>query len=241
MKNFRNILEEIKINENHAKELDAQGDALWKKAEISAAESIREKVEIRKSIIEEDENRAGELYKEAERIRGINRILEESAKASFAEYAAEIIREIMQKYAGKQRGEKTREKIREEAKKAGISFYFDGYHGDYYAHAQALTPEGFTDYNAPKVELFATDAEGKTAYFIDENNKISDFQAINITHHYKYTENPDEKRADIEAAYSKYLELYEAAKAAQDALNAIIPDTAKRFDAIGHLSPHHKF
>jgi len=55
-------------------------------------------------------------------------------------------------------------------------------------------------------------------------------------HYYKYTEDPAEKRAELAAAYKKYVEAYNAAKAAQDNLNALLPGTFKSFDAVGYLS-----
>ena len=244
MKDYKSILAEIKANTDEAARLDAEADALYKKQEIQTAAARHEYhaiKELRNSITEQDEQTAAELYTRAAELRSINKIFAENARASFAEYSKPIISGIMQKYNGKQYGEKTREKIRNEAHAAGIGFYFTGYGEQDTVVIYALTDAGYTDHAMKDIHIYATDGNGHRAAFISESNKISDISTIVYSHHYKYTEAPADRRAEIEEAYKKYCEAYEAAKAAQAALNALLPDTAKRYDAVGHLSPHQKF
>jgi len=238
MKNYKEITAEAIANATRAKELEERADALYKKTEIMFAATADERRELRKSITEEDENEATKLYEEAEALKKKNIILLENARASFAEEAKEIIKNIMQKYSGKQYGEKTKEKAWKEAHAAGISFYFDGYRGKDAVKVYTMNPEnGCRSWNGPEVTLYAVDADGKRSDFISNTNKIADFEKVFFSSHYEYTENPEEKRAEQLKAYEAYKEAYNAAKAAQDALNALLTGDQKRFDAIGHLSP----
>lgn len=241
MKQYKDILAEITANEKRAKAADEAADNLYKKAEIWKAGTPEARRELRKSITEQDESRAADLYTEAENLRSINKILQENARASFAAYVTPIITEIMKPYTGKQYGEKTREKIRKAANEHGFGFYFDGYRGKDTIKAYALTDAGYTDHGMRDISIYATDADGHRAYYISEGNTVQDFQTINHTSYYTYTENPQDKRGEIEKAYKKYVEAYEAAKAAQSALNALLPEGSKHFDAIGYLSSYQKF
>ena len=240
MKHYTEIMKDIRNNNNKIKELDAKADELLKKADRAAAESFTEKIAIKKSISEEAEAAAIAAYAEIENIKSINSILAENVKASFAAYVIPIIKEIMQKYAGKQYGTKTKEKIREEAKKHSIMFYFDGYREQYKVHVFCLTNEGYTDYNSPEIYINATDEAGHTTAFISESNKIQDINNIVFSNHYTYTEDPNEKRAELEAAYNEFKNLVEQAKAAESKLNALLPESTKHFDIIGYLSPYQK-
>lgn len=240
MKKYMSILEEISNNHQKIKELEAEADKLLKKAEAAAADSITEKIAIHKSVSEEAEAAANNNYMEIEKLKSINGILSENVKASFAAEVTPIIKEIMQKYAGKQYGPKTKEKIREEAKKHNIMFYFDGYSDLYKINVFCLSPEGYKAYNMPEVVINATDAAGHTTAFITESNKIQDVNNIVFSNHYTYTENPGEKRAELEAAYNEFKNLIEQAKAAESKLNALLPDNIKHFDIIGYLSPYQK-
>lgn len=240
MKHYTEIMEDIRNNQQRAAELEAQADELLKKADRAAAESITEKIAIKKSVSEEAEAAAIAKYQEAEQIKNNNTILAENVKAAFCEHAKPIIKEIMQQYNGKQYGPKTRDKIHEAAKAHNISFYFDGYRELYKVHVFGLTPEGYTDYNAPEVYINATDEAGHTTAFISESNTIQDFNNIVFSSHYTYTESPDAKRAELEAAYNEYKNLVEQAAAAEKKLNALLPDKVKHFDVIGYLSPWQK-
>lgn len=241
MKSYKDILAEITDNENRAKAADEAADNLYKKNEIQTAGTPDKRRAIRQSITEQDETRAAELYAEAKNLRSINKILSENARASFAAYITPIITEIMKKYNGKQYGEKTREKIRKAANEHGFGFYFDGYRGKDTIKAYALTDAGYTDHSMKDISIYATDADGHRAYYISEGNTIQDFQTIKHTSYYTYTENPQEKRGEIENAYKEYVKAYEAAKAAQTALNELLPKGVKRFDAISYLPSYQKF
>ena len=240
MKNYLEIINEIKANETKAKELEAKADILLKKPEISAANAISEKVAIRKSITEDDNAAAVELYTEAENIKNTNSILEENIKASFAAYVEPIIKEIMQKYAGKQYGPKTRDKIHQEAKKHNIAFYFDGRLDTYILNVYCLTDEGYKAYNMPEIEIHGTDDAGHRSNFISNTNTIQDINKIIFSSNYKYTEDPSAKKKELEAAYNEFKTFVEQAAAAEAKLNALLPDTAKRFYVVGHLSPWQK-
>ena len=240
MKNYLEIINEIKANSEKVKELEAQADEILKKPEISAANAISEKVAIRKSITEDDDAAAVELYTEAENIKNTNSILSENVKASFAAYVEPIIKEIMQKYAGKQYGPKTRDKIHQEAKKHNIAFYFDGYSGNYKLNVYCLSDEGYKAYNMPEIVIHATDENGHTVNFISESNTIQDINKIIFSSTYKYTEDPATKKKELEAAYNEFKKLVELAAAAESKLNNLLPDSTKRFDVIGHLSPWQK-
>lgn len=240
MKHFMEIINEIKANQEATKNLEAQADALLKHAEISAANTIKEKVAIKKSITEEADAAAVELYTKAADIKNTNSILEENVKASFAAYVEPIIKEIMQKYVGKQYGPKTRDKIHQEAKKHNIAFYFDGYSGNYRINVYCLSDEGYKAYNMPEIVIHATDESGHTTNFISESNTIQDINKIIFSSTYKYTEDPATKKKELEAAYNEFKKLVEQAAAAEKKLNAMLPDKAKHFDVIGYLSPWQK-
>ena len=240
MKNYLDIINDIRKNNETIKELEAKADAILKKPEIAAADAISEKVAIRKSITEEANAAAVDLYTEAENIKNTNSILAENVKASFAAYVEPIIKDIMQPYTGKQYGPKTREKIHQEAKKHNIAFYFDGYDGSYRLNVYCLTDEGYKHYNMPEIEFHGTDDAGHTANFISKSNTIEDISKIHFYSRYKYTEDPAGKKEELEAAYNDFKKLVELAAAAESKLNAMLPDNAKRFDVIGHLSPWQK-
>lgn len=240
MKNYLEIMEDIRNNQQRAAELEAQADELLKKADCAAAESFTEKKAIKNSISEEAEAAAIAKYQEAEQIKNNDTILTENVKAAFCEHVKPIIKDIMQQYNGKQYGQKTREKIHEAAKAHNIAFYFDGYRELYKMHVYGLTSEGYKDYNAPEIYINATDEAGHTTAFISESNKIQDFNNIIFSSHYTYTENPDAKRAELETAYNEYKNLVEQAAAAEKKLNALLPDKVKHFDVIGYLSPWQK-
>ena len=247
MKNYKDILAEITVNENRAKAAEEAAeritDVIYNPPELQNATTPAERHRILKSINPDPEakTKAAELYTEAENLRSINKILQENARASFAAYITPIITEIMQKYNGKQYGEKTREKIRKAANEHGFGFYFDGYRGKNTIEAYALTDAGYTNHALKDISIYATDADGHRAYYISEGNTIQDFQTIKHTSYYTYTDNPQDKRGEIENAYKEYVKAYEAAKAAQSALNALLPEGSKHFDAIGYLSPYQKF
>lgn len=240
MKKYTEIIKEIAANNDKIKELEARADKLLKTAERAAANSISEKIAIGKSVTPEEDAAAVEAYAEIENLKAINTILSENARASFTAYVEPIIRNIMQPYTGKQYGEKTREKIRAAAKENNIAFYFDGYGESYRVNVYCLSNEGYKAYNMPEITINAVDAAGHTTAFITESNKIADFNNITFSSHYKYTENPGNKKAELEAAYNEFKKLVEAAAAAESKLNAMLPDKTERFNIIGHLSPWKK-
>lgn len=237
MKKYTEIIKEIAANNDKIKELEARADMLLKTAERAAAATITEKIAISKSVTEAEDAAAVEAYAEIENLKAINTILAENTRASFAAYVEPIIRAIMQPYTGKQYGEKTREKIRAAAKENNIAFYFDG---SYLVNVYCLSDEGYKAYNMPEITINAVDAAGHTTAFITESNKIADFNTITFSNHYKYTENPGNKKAELDAAYNEFKKLVEAAAAAESKLNAMLPDKTERFNIIGHLSPWKK-
>lgn len=240
MKLYTEIMQEIANNNERAKELEAQADKLLKKAEAAAADSIKEKIAIHKSVTPEADAAAVELYSKAEMLKNVNTILSENVKASFFEYVTPIIKDIMQKYNGKQYGTKTKEKIREEAKSHGIMFYFDGYGDMTRINVYCLTNEGYKAFNAPEIVIHGIDAANHYNAFISESNKIQDINTIIFSASYSYTEDPAAKITALNEAYEEYKRLLEQAAAAESKLNSMLPDKVKRFDAVGHLSPWQK-
>ena len=244
MKNYLDILDEIRSNAEQAKAAKAEANAHLKRDEIKTAKSIEEFMTIENSITAADKTEAKNATTRAENLQTINGVLQENARASFAAYITPIICEIMQKYNGKQLGEKTKDKIREEAKKHGFSFYFER---SYFTrnsdtiHAELLTPEGYTDYRMKDIDIYAKDADGNRTDFISEKNTIQDFSQIKLTYHYTYTENPQEKREALEAAYQAYFNAYEAARKAESELNALLPRGVDHYYLISAAYPHKKF
>ena len=240
MKLYTEIMQEIANNSEQVKELEAQADILFKKAEVAAADSIKEKIAIHKSITPEEDAAAVKLLQEAETLKSVNTILSENVKASFFDYVTPIIKSIMQKYNGKQYGTKTKEKIREEAKSHGIMFYFDGYRDMTSIHVYCLTSEGYKAYNAPEIVIHGIDSDNHYNAFISESNKIQDINTIIFSASYRYTEDPAAKITALNKAYEEYKRLLEQAAAAESKLNSMLPDKVKKFDAVGHLSPWQK-
>ena len=241
MNNYLSIIEEIKKNQEEAKSLEAKADNLLLLTERRNAATYGERKALRENITEADEQKAAELYNKVNELKNINKILSENANAAFCEYVTPIINNIMQKYNGKQYGEKTRAKIQEEAHKNGIGFYFDGYRERDTLKIYCMSPEGFKAYNMPEVTIYAIDQDGKRSFFISESNKINNFSIVGFSYHYKYTENPGEKRAEIIKKYEAFKKLVEMASKAESELNEMLPKEINRFNVIGYLSPHTQF
>lgn len=239
MKASKEIRNQITANTAKAAELEAAADKLLKSAERAAAATWGERKAISASISIEDDNAATKMYAEAEELKSVNKILQENEKAAFCEEVTPIIKDIMQKYNGKQYGEKTRQKIYDAAHAANISFYFDGYRNKDAIHVYTLTSEGYKAFNGPEVTIYARTADNKQrAEFISEKNTIQDFSNIKLSYNYTYTENPADKRAELEKAYKEFSELVNLAKQAESKLNSLLPDNTKHFSVIGYLSPH---
>lgn len=239
MKSYIEIRNQITANTTKIAELEAKADKHMKKAELAAAATWGERKEIHASITVAEETEAVKLYTRAEELKSINKILAENEKAAFIAYAEPIIKDIMQKYNGKQYGKKTAEKIREAAHAAGISFYFSGYGNQDTINIYCMNPEnGCKAYNAPEVTAYARTADNtQRAEFISEKNTIQDFNSINFSHYYKYTEDPENKREEAQKAYEDFKKLVDLAKQAESKLNALLPSESKHFNVIGYLSP----
>ena len=240
MKAYTEIRNEISANNAKIAELEAAADKLMKKAEAAAAATWGERKAIHESVTDADEAEAVNMYTRAEELKSINTILQESEKAAFCEYVTPIIKNIMQKYNGKQYGEKTRKKIQDAAHLANIGFYFSGYSCSDTLHVYCMSAEGYKAYNAPEITIHAADADGKHAEFISGKNTIQDFNNINFSHYYKYTENPENKRTELKEAYEEFEKLVNLAKQAEAKINSLMPDNTKHFNVIGYLSPHTK-
>jgi hypothetical protein len=238
MKAYTEIRNEITANTTKIAELEAAADKLMKKAEAAAAATWGERKAIHASVTDAEEAQAVKMYTEAENLKAINSILEESEKAAFCEYVKPIISDIMQKYAGKQYGEKTRKRIQDAAHAENIGFYFDGYGCCDTVHVYCMNPEnGCKAWNMPEVTMYSTDADGKRAEFISGKNAIQNFNNIEFSYYYKYTENPENKSEELKQAYEEFKKLVELASNAESKLNSLIPESGKHIHVIGHLSP----
>lgn len=229
MKNYKDILEEIKENEQKAKALEAEAEILMKEEErtkisIESA-GIKDYLEkyhaIKATITPEEEENAIRKYQEAEELRKVNVILTENAKASFAEYAKEIIKTVMKKYTGKQYGEKTKEKIYAEVKQAGVSFYIN-YNNTFVV--SALNDNGYYRDPLRYINIFARkENNAKNGEIINNNNKIvNDFETLENGNH--YTEDPAGTIREAKALFEELKKTIEKAKELEAKVNKFIPN-----------------
>lgn len=147
-----------------------------------------------------------------------NKILEDNAKAALFSEFWPVLLEILKPYAGKPYGEKTKEKIKQAANAHGFGFYFNA-RGDSVT-LYTLTGDGYRDPSCLDCTAYAYTSEG--AAFIDDNNKITAADAKPRTNEH-YTEDTAAKAAEIIKAEAAYREALDAARAAGEALAALLP------------------
>ena len=215
MKNYKKILEEIKANKNTIEAQEAEIIVLTMEEEKTSAIKNGTMKEY-KAIAEEAKKNAGKVSALCEsiyRLKIINKILQSNAEAAFIAESIPVIKAAFKKYEGKKYGEKTRENIRQEAKNNGVFFYIGGTTTSETLHLCDVTPEGYT--GRMKIELYTK------VHFISPENRIQ-AEAAEVSER-AYIENPEERAEEIIQAKRQLEEATKAARAAESALNNLLP------------------
>jgi len=240
MKNYKVIFTEIKKNNETIENLKEQADKLLKIPELDSCGSFwgngkfdaQKYKSIKESITKDEEQKACELYAQADELRKINEILQCNLKASFCDSAINIITSILEKYEGKPLGEKTKEKIRNEGKAFNLTFYFDS---DESIKVATLGANGCLDYVVRHETLYAIDKDGHRAKLLIDN-KLQPLENIILKHHFEYVEKPKQKVKQIEKLLEKYKNACINASKLQGELNDLLPKggTIHRFDKVNY-------
>lgn len=212
MKQYKNILEEIKKT----------GEAIeTMTAEIMKLDYTEERRQAAQNGGYFNNKGYKELYNaaqaNADKIRDLSnaiynkeierRILRANARTALLSEALPVILKAFEKYNGKPYGEKTRDKIREEVKKAGYSFYIEGY-DKHRIVIYTLDENGYKTH-ADETTGAAYDEAGHIQSIITKDNKINIANVIIKPYGDKYTEDTAEaaaKTADAIRAYSEAVE-----------------------------------
>lgn len=238
MKNYKDILAQIKANNETVKALEEEAARLEKDNERESlrikygfSEFLKKAKELDATITEVDREKATANYIKANDLIKENKILQENARASFAQYAAGIIAEVFKKYNGKQYGPKTKAKIYEEARAAGIGFYLDGYGRRDTINAYPLNKDGYRSGSEMDVKIHAR-KENKPGEIVNEANTIiNDYEAL--ANYNKYTESATDTAEEIRKLYDELKEAAAKTREIQDKINALLP--TKRIDAVNYI------
>jgi hypothetical protein len=225
MKTLNEIRKAIKANANKREDANRQIYELDRKAEKAAAAKAKNHDEYIR-VAKEAEANAEKIAKLSDELYILNienLVLQENARAALFAEAYPIILKACEKYNGKPYGEKTREKIYQEVKKAGYSFYFDGYE-DYRINISEITPNYYGGY---KTTANATDENGKYSIFVTKDNKLN-IANVTASPNDKYTENPRKKARQIAKAIKAHEKALDNARKTASELSSILPDGIPR-------------
>lgn len=178
-----------------------------------------------KELYEAAQANAGEISKLSNDIYTLEietRILRANARTALLNEAIPVILKACEPYNGKPYGEKTKEKIREEVKKAGYSFYFDGYKESRIV-VYTLDDNGYKTH-ADEATGAAYDEAGHIIQFLTDDNRLNISNVIIKPYSDKYTENPKQGARKVAKAIKAYEEATKAIETQRRALCDILPD-----------------
>lgn len=232
MKDFKAIKEEIKNNLTKIKENDNAVCALDMIDERRAAADIKDfaKVKELRQESEKNANKIAALCDESYKLKIINSILSDNEAVAMFNEVMPIIKKAFAKYEGKPYGEKTREKIREEVIKSGFGFYVDGYISKDTIKVYEME-NGYKTGSCKEIEI-----HDYKSPFIDSENKIRVAES-NPTIHEHYTENPEERAAEILRLHQEYKRAAEILEKAQSELSNALPSNISISHKVGYINP----
>lgn len=232
MKNYKAIKEEIKANLAKIKENDNKIEALDMIQERRAAADIKDFAKVKELRQESEKNadKIAALCDESYKLKIINSILSDNEAAAMFNEVMPIIKSAFAKYEGKPYGEKTSEKIREEVKKSGFCFYIDGFMKKDTIKVYEIE-NGYKTGSCKEIEIH----EYKNP-FIDSENKIRVAESEPTIYEH-YTENPEERAAEILRLHQEYKRAAEILQKAQSELSSVLPSHISIQNKVTYINP----
>ena len=241
MENYTNILKQIEKETAAIKKEEARLDELDLRAEKDAAIESKDFARYKELRAAAKENMA-EYAKISKSIylREIKkRVLTNNLRAVVFSEGYKIIKEAFKPYNGKKYGDKTREKITEAVRAAGYGFFFEGCSEKYTIQIYRIGGHYCASDNSTGFSVVYTDEKypnGKTAYFITEDNTIN-LENVDVRPHNKYFEDVNAATKAIYKAIKDHQTALDKARATEEALRNILPDGIQRPDHLSTYNP----
>lgn len=207
MRNYKEIVEEIRLNTSKIEELKKRNWSIRHK-------DVHNRAEYEQNLID------------IERLELRNKVLTDNARRSAIEYIVPVFAEIISKFNGKQYGEKTKSKISEQMiQKTGFKVWL--------TETSYSTEIAFYDKtcffgrtNTTELELTARYKDGNRPKILS-GNTIQEFDANDwyLSYCTDYVDDVDERINAIMDARQKAKEAYAQAEQAFSALNALVPSS----------------
>lgn len=186
-----------------------------------------------KTEAEKNEAKIKELTETIYNLKIKQQILRQNKKAAVFNEGFPVLLKAFEKYEGKQYGTATKEKIYSEVRAAGYSFYFEGYQKSTSLKLYKLNQNG-CHYSGSEDEVYIS-CVNYDIPFITSENKIQ-FKAAGARCSEKYIENINKRVNELKKAYATYKTAVEKARAAESALNAIMPSCMNHYNKVGYIS-----
>lgn len=180
-----------------------------------------------------NDERIAELTATLENLKLKQQILRQNRKAAVFNEGFPVLLKAFEKYEGKQYGTATKEKIYSEVRAAGYSFYFEGYQKSTSLKLYKLDENSkFCGGRSEEVYISCINYD---IPFITSENKIQ-FAEAGARCSEKYIDNINKRVKELKKAYETYKTAVEKARAAESALNAIMPSCMNHYNKVGYIS-----